>query len=180
MSYILDPIVSCLHTRYRGKSYKYLEWTSNTYLQIHRQAEEQFGLGTWQGCTSTIPTISPPNAELSCLDITNLKHPKLRRPPAPVTGLDMDDLYDGGEEGDASSVVGSPPRSGDNTPTDSAVKGVAHETYIHLLHGPDIAPPCAEVRTSDSEVRLPGCTDADDGTFHSQTAPERRASVNEL
>ncbi|KAK8008925.1 hypothetical protein PG991_011476 [Apiospora marii] len=173
VSYLLDPIASCLHTRYRRKSYKYLEWTSNTYLQIHRQAEEQFGLGTWQGCTSTIPTINPSNAVLASLDITDLKHPKLRRPSMPVSGLDLDDLCDGGEDGDVES-----PRSGDNTPTGIEVKGVAYETQVYSLHGSDVSPTCTEVSTSESEVRLTACADTDNRTFHDQAAPRIEASVN--
>ncbi|KAK7997466.1 acetylxylan esterase precursor, partial [Apiospora arundinis] len=91
LSYLLDPIFSCLHTRYHHKSYQHLEWVANATLQIHRQAEEQIGFSKWRNCTSTIP-ISQPDDVLSSLDITDPKHPKLRRPANTASGLPLDDL----------------------------------------------------------------------------------------
>lgn len=86
-----------------------------------------------------------------------------------MSGLDLDDLCDGGGDGDISSDVGSP-GSGDNTPTNSAVKGVAHGTHFHRLHDSDVCSPRTEVSTSDSDVKLPARADADTETFQDQAA----------
>ncbi|KAK7959898.1 uncharacterized protein PG986_004752 [Apiospora aurea] len=63
----------------------------------HRQAEEQIGTSTWTKCTSRIP-VSAADDVRSTLDITDPKHPKLRRPESPVSGLPLDDLYGSSEE----------------------------------------------------------------------------------
>ncbi|KAK8078750.1 hypothetical protein PG994_002557 [Apiospora phragmitis] len=97
ISYLLDPMCSFLHTRFRHKSYQHLEWRSNATLQIHRQAEEQIGSSTWKNCTSVVPT-SAMDDVLSSLDITDPRYPKLRRPASTVSGLPLDDLYEGSEE----------------------------------------------------------------------------------
>ncbi|KAK8112477.1 hypothetical protein PG984_013003 [Apiospora sp. TS-2023a] len=113
ISYILDPIFECLHTRYRHKSYQHLEWRSNATLQIHRLAEEQIGFSTWEDCTAFIPTTTTSAADdsaMSSLDIADPNHPKLRRPASKTSGLPLDDLYEGNEEHKGSDMgsVASP------------------------------------------------------------------------
>ncbi|KAK7995754.1 hypothetical protein PG991_015221 [Apiospora marii] len=101
ISYILDPLFECLHTRYRHKSYQHLEWRSNATLQIHRLGEEQVGFSTWENCTALVPTTTggADDAVMSRLDITDPTHPRLRRPASKTAGLPLDDLCEGdGEE----------------------------------------------------------------------------------
>ncbi|KAI0173197.1 hypothetical protein GGR52DRAFT_590374 [Hypoxylon sp. FL1284] len=79
ISYALEPILEFCHKRGKGNQYAYLEWTNNASLQLHRLANEQPGPGKWYRCTEEVPTADPA-ISLSCLDITDLKHPVLTRP----------------------------------------------------------------------------------------------------
>lgn len=80
-SYILEPVLGCLHRRRQHKSYAHLEWISNNSLQLHRMAYEQLGGPEWANCTDDIPTTDP-ELSLASLDISDPSHPILRRPEA--------------------------------------------------------------------------------------------------
>lgn len=77
-SYSLEPILACLHRRRQYRQYAYLEWTTNETLQLHRVANEgpNKSDATWFRCTSMVPTTAP-GINLSSLDISDLKHPRL-------------------------------------------------------------------------------------------------------
>ncbi|KAI0970542.1 hypothetical protein F4678DRAFT_112687 [Xylaria arbuscula] len=79
VSYLLEPIFGWLHKRKGRNQYPYLEWTTNATLQLHRLVHEEVGFGTWSEGTETIP-ITKPGEILGSLDITNPRHPVLRRP----------------------------------------------------------------------------------------------------
>ncbi|TGJ88742.1 hypothetical protein E0Z10_g48 [Xylaria hypoxylon] len=83
-SYILEPISSWLHKRKGYNQYPHLEWTTNSTLQLQRLAHEELGFGTWSEGTETIP-VTKPGQMLGSLDISDPKHPVLRRP------MDTDD-----------------------------------------------------------------------------------------
>ena len=78
VSYLLEPTAMFLHTRKRHNPYSYLEWCTNSTLQLQRLAYEEARLGTWSGCTNIVPTTQPDEL-LGCLDIADLKHPVLQR-----------------------------------------------------------------------------------------------------
>lgn len=79
MSYLIEPISGCLHKRKGYNKYPYLEWTANSTLQLQRLAHEELGFGTWSEGTETIP-VTKPGQLLGSLDISDPKHPILRRP----------------------------------------------------------------------------------------------------
>ncbi|KAK7920029.1 hypothetical protein PG985_008051 [Apiospora marii] len=78
MSFALDPIMRCLHTRQKYRQYEYLEWRTNGALQLHRLAQDELGYGKWSGCTDTVP-VTRPEDRLADLDIDDLKYPRLSR-----------------------------------------------------------------------------------------------------
>ncbi|KAK6083884.1 hypothetical protein SCUP515_01580 [Seiridium cupressi] len=78
-SYLLEPILSCLHDRRKYKSYAHLEWVSHRSLQLHRLAHEELGGEKWSNCTSEVPTTDL-DVPLASLDITNSRHPMINRP----------------------------------------------------------------------------------------------------
>ncbi|KAI1736545.1 hypothetical protein F4680DRAFT_468988 [Xylaria scruposa] len=78
VSYSLEPIFECLHRRRKYKHYTHLEWVTNEHLQLHRLAHELVGDNAWYGCDNEVPTTDP-GIQLPALDISDLKHPILRR-----------------------------------------------------------------------------------------------------
>ncbi|KAI0019667.1 hypothetical protein F4780DRAFT_745194 [Xylariomycetidae sp. FL0641] len=97
VSYLLEPISRYLHRR-GYKQYAYLEWTTNSTLQLQRLAHEELGLGTWSGCTEAIP-VTDGAALLGCLDITDPAHPVI---------TSIDSLQDLGEAPNSSSDRAGP------------------------------------------------------------------------
>lgn len=79
VSYIIEPILGCLHKRCRYNEYSYLEWTTNGTLQLHRLAQEELKLGTWSGCSDRVP-ITNGNDIMASLDISHPDHPVLACP----------------------------------------------------------------------------------------------------
>ncbi|KAI8631817.1 hypothetical protein F5Y19DRAFT_376735 [Xylariaceae sp. FL1651] len=78
VSYLLEPVSAFLHRTGGYNQHAYLEWTTNSTLQLQRLAHEATGLGTWSRCTSVVPATEP-NELLGCLDVENLRHPVLYR-----------------------------------------------------------------------------------------------------
>ncbi|KAK8078524.1 hypothetical protein PG996_004694 [Apiospora saccharicola] len=78
MSFALDPIMRCLHTRRQYRQYQYLEWRTNGALQLHRLAQDELGYGNWSGCTDNVP-VTRSEDRLADLDIGDLEYPKLNR-----------------------------------------------------------------------------------------------------
>ncbi|KAK8093473.1 hypothetical protein PG997_000158 [Apiospora hydei] len=76
MSFALDPIMRCLHTRRKYRQYQYLEWRTNGALQLHRLAQDELRYGKWSGCTEIVP-ITHPEDRLADLDISDLEYPRL-------------------------------------------------------------------------------------------------------
>jgi hypothetical protein len=79
ISYILDPVLSCLRKRRGHQTYAQLEWCTNEILQVQRLAHEELGLGTWSHATSSVP-ITKLGELLGLLDLADPDHPKLRTP----------------------------------------------------------------------------------------------------
>lgn len=75
-------MLNSLHRRLKHESYAHLEWISNNNLQLHRMAHEQLMEQDWANCTDDIPTTDP-ELPLANLDISDPRHPVLRRPEAP-------------------------------------------------------------------------------------------------
>ncbi|KAF2962752.1 hypothetical protein GQX73_g10823 [Xylaria multiplex] len=82
VSYLVEPISGWLHNRNGYNKYPHLEWTANSTLQLQRLAHEELGFGTWSEGTETIP-VTKPGQLLGSLDISDPKHPVLRRPTDP-------------------------------------------------------------------------------------------------
>lgn len=115
VSYILEPVCSCLHKKGLYNQYAYLEWTANTTLQLQRLAHEGIKSGSWSQGTKTIP-MTRNNDLLGCLDIENPKHPVLR-PPRTSSATESRKIFLTAEELSAMSVgadsypsTGSPAR----------------------------------------------------------------------
>lgn len=104
-SYAIEPILACLYRRRRYKDYVYLEWVSNSTLQIQRLAHQGIGSGTWSRSTAEVP-ITKRGDKLSQLDLTDPSQPLLRAAYQPkgevtqITTLDMerDDFAMDGEK----------------------------------------------------------------------------------
>ncbi|KAI1123655.1 hypothetical protein F5Y10DRAFT_285832 [Nemania abortiva] len=79
VSYLLEPIFEWLHKRKGYKEYAYLEWVTGATLQLQRLTHEEMGFGTWSEGTETIP-MTKEGELLGSLDITDPRHPVLRRP----------------------------------------------------------------------------------------------------
>ncbi|KAI1497320.1 hypothetical protein F5X99DRAFT_423614 [Biscogniauxia marginata] len=79
LSYALEPIIAFLYRRRKLGQYVYLEWASNSTLQIQRLANQGLGFGTWSGALSEVPTTKP-GEKLALLDITNPEMPVLGAP----------------------------------------------------------------------------------------------------
>ncbi|KAI3319692.1 hypothetical protein HD806DRAFT_547935 [Xylariaceae sp. AK1471] len=78
-SYLLEPVSKLLYKKWGCKTYAYLEWTTNSTLQLQRLAHEELALGTWSKGTGEVPTTEPGDL-LGCLDISNPDHPVLIPP----------------------------------------------------------------------------------------------------
>ncbi|OTA81800.1 hypothetical protein M434DRAFT_61739, partial [Hypoxylon sp. CO27-5] len=76
ISYLLDPILSCLHKRRKYKQYEYIEWCTNQTMQLHRLAHSELECGEWSYCMDSVP-ITDTKVKLASLDISDLKAPKL-------------------------------------------------------------------------------------------------------
>ncbi|KAK6851590.1 hypothetical protein PG995_011715 [Apiospora arundinis] len=86
ISFALDPLMRCLHTRRQYRQYQYLEWKTNGALQLHRLAQDELGYGKWSGCIDVVPVTHPEDL-LAGLDITDRAYPKLRRESASSPGI---------------------------------------------------------------------------------------------
>ncbi|KAI1264348.1 hypothetical protein F5Y18DRAFT_417705 [Xylariaceae sp. FL1019] len=75
-SFSIEPLFAFLHRIGWYDRYHYSEWNTNGTLQLQRLAHEGMGLGSWSGCTRTVP-MTRPNELLGSLDIGNLEHPVL-------------------------------------------------------------------------------------------------------
>ncbi|KAH8881178.1 hypothetical protein GQ53DRAFT_888933 [Thozetella sp. PMI_491] len=78
VSYIIDPILTCMQKRSGKRQYQVLEWSTNGTLQLQRLAFENAGANTWSKATGSIPTTLF-GQKLPLLDLSDLKHPKFRR-----------------------------------------------------------------------------------------------------
>ncbi|KAG8156517.1 hypothetical protein KVR01_013621 [Diaporthe batatas] len=106
ISYILEPILNCLHRRRQHNSYAHLEWISNNSLQLHRMAHEQLMGQKWDRCADDIPTTDP-DVFLANLDISDPEHPILCKPgPLKVTteAFDTSDAPEDSSSPDGGSV----------------------------------------------------------------------------
>ncbi|KAI1327963.1 hypothetical protein F5Y16DRAFT_420312 [Xylariaceae sp. FL0255] len=77
-SYLINPVARFLFKMGYAR-YTYLEWTTNSTLQLQRLAHEGRGFGTWSGGRDKIP-VTQKGELLGCLDITNPDHPILSTP----------------------------------------------------------------------------------------------------
>lgn len=86
VSFAVEPIFSYLYKKRKYNEYAYLEWVTNSSLQLHRLAQEELGWGTWSGATNDVPTTQK-GEHLGCLDLAQSNHPRLCHPPT-ATGDD--------------------------------------------------------------------------------------------
>jgi hypothetical protein len=61
----------------RKASYKSLEWSANSILQLQRLAHEAAGFGTWSKTNGEHP-VTEIDEKLAVLEISNMKHPRLQ------------------------------------------------------------------------------------------------------
>ncbi|KAI0453580.1 hypothetical protein F5B21DRAFT_479152 [Xylaria acuta] len=182
ISYILDPTLACLHKRHHHKSYAHLEWRSNATLQIHRQAEEALGLGTWDNCTGSIPTTKQGDI-LANLDITNPKHPTLCRPATLALEFQLNDFSQSSDEQDNVHTHGGdqPQEDDDSTQTSSTVQVSdneyrlvsGNEAPVSRSHSEaDIAEPPARI-SAEAPMNL---AEAHEGQQHTSASPSPRVT----
>lgn len=77
VSFSLEPILAALYRRRNYKHYKFIEWTTDSTLQLQRLAHDD-GNGEWLGCMDNVPTTKA-GLELRGLDTTDSEHPRLVR-----------------------------------------------------------------------------------------------------
>ena len=76
ISLIIEPILAYLHRKRQYGQYAYLEWVTNESLQLQRLAHEEIGWGTWSRTEGPVPIVQE-GQELACLDLKDIKHPRL-------------------------------------------------------------------------------------------------------
>ncbi|KAI0410049.1 hypothetical protein F4802DRAFT_543138 [Xylaria palmicola] len=149
VSYILEPISEWLDKRKGHNKYPYLEWATNSTLQLQRLLHEEIGFGTWSEGTETIP-ITKPGELLGSLDITNPRHPVLRRP---MNKLDIPLFAEDTVIDDESDTDITPAPSNHSPDTEQEVNGrfqdlAGNETQVEG-HDPTTNPttvlPCDDV-----------------------------------
>ncbi|KAB2568801.1 hypothetical protein DBV05_g12525, partial [Lasiodiplodia theobromae] len=86
LSYTLEPFVRLIQRRRWLRydplvdAYARLEWTTNETLQLQRLAHEELGVGEWKGCVDDVPVTVDGRQRLAVLDVSDLRHPRLKRP----------------------------------------------------------------------------------------------------
>lgn len=79
ISYTTESILGYWHRRRGFKSSSYLEWVSNSTMQLQRLAHQAVGAGTWSRATSDVP-VTKAGEYLALLDLTDPEQPLLRCP----------------------------------------------------------------------------------------------------
>lgn len=81
LGYTLESIIDFIERRIHVIKYSRLEWSTNDVLQMHRIANEELSIGTWDKCTGVraVP-ITACSEKLAVLDIQDPKHPRLKAP----------------------------------------------------------------------------------------------------
>lgn len=79
ISYTIESILGYWHRRRQFKSSSYLEWISNSTMQLQRLAHQAFGAGTWSRATKDV-SVTKAGEYLALLDLTDPKQPLLRCP----------------------------------------------------------------------------------------------------
>lgn len=86
LSYTLEPLVRLIQRRRwlrfdpLADAYARLEWTTNETLQLQRLAHEELDVGEWKGCVDDVPVTVDGRQRLAVLDVSDLRHPRLKRP----------------------------------------------------------------------------------------------------
>lgn len=86
LSYTIEPIVSWIQRKLHFDRYSRLEWCTNETLQLQRLANEELGLGTWNGGADSVP-ITAPGEHMAVLDLSKPNHPRLKAPPLSFDAL---------------------------------------------------------------------------------------------
>jgi hypothetical protein len=55
LSYVLEPTIAHMSRRCISEDHVYLEWATNSTLQLHRLAYQGVGAGTWSGVMDEVP-----------------------------------------------------------------------------------------------------------------------------
>ncbi|KAI3316465.1 hypothetical protein HD806DRAFT_458237 [Xylariaceae sp. AK1471] len=107
ISFSLEPILGFLHRKWGYKTYEYLEWTTNATLQLHRLIHDDVYNKSlaWSRCVEAVP-ITTAGVHLAGLDISNIKHPKLKQSSEATTLIPMENLESSAEE-TPSQYIGS-------------------------------------------------------------------------
>ncbi|KAI1081443.1 hypothetical protein F5B20DRAFT_536073 [Whalleya microplaca] len=74
----IESIALCFQRRFKRDPFSRLEWAVNDTLQLQRLAFEELGVGKWNDCDKDIP-FTKDLVQVSALDVSDLKHPKLSR-----------------------------------------------------------------------------------------------------
>lgn len=89
LSYLLDPIMTCLQRRRGIAEYKRLKWSTDAFLQLQRLAYEGAGQGTWSYADGDVP-VTKKDDMLAGLNLMDPRHPRianLRLHREPTLGL---------------------------------------------------------------------------------------------
>ncbi|KAI3331612.1 hypothetical protein HD806DRAFT_518599 [Xylariaceae sp. AK1471] len=127
-SFATEPLLGYLYGSRNYKPYAYLEWISHSSLQLQRLAHEELGLGTWTRFTEEVPITTDLDNTLASLNITDPKHPVLKRPGDTQSSdqeLPQGDNLSNSEEqaqtdtesSNEEQLVSSSPHSGSNNTT---------------------------------------------------------------
>ncbi|KAK7926623.1 hypothetical protein PG985_003621 [Apiospora marii] len=100
LSFVVTPLLGLLQRRGRYSRYAYLEWESETAIQLHRLAQDQLGHGRWSRCNEHVP-VTQPGDLLAPLDITDLTHPVLACANASLEKPGCSPVLHGDGEGDS-------------------------------------------------------------------------------
>lgn len=123
ISYIIEPVFSCLQRHRAYRPFKLLKWQPGKNVQLQRIAYQGLGQGTWSGFTASVPL--PAKDEL--LEPLSLRHGDPHRTFArdekwqddqAATKIYPVQHIEGGIAGGDSIVVGTPPATDSPPGTD--------------------------------------------------------------
>lgn len=78
LSFTLEPPIRYLYRRRHYRQYQYLEWHTNSALQLRRLAQDELGYGQWAGCADPVP-VTRRGDLLAGLDVRDVEYPRLNR-----------------------------------------------------------------------------------------------------
>lgn len=130
VSFALEPILAALHRRRKYKQYKFIEWTTDSTLQLQRLGHDD-GDGEWLGCMHNVPTTKA-GLQLRGLDMTDSEHPRLVKLACDSEKMTLvaSASDEPGQEEEERNV---PQTASERTETNPGAPGTQHHELHHVV-----------------------------------------------